>query len=154
MAKKRTVSKSRGPTTTNKIAWRLNLDTLFVLQILVAIFLVSLGLMGLVDYDSGWSQLHRDIDRAFGVIINPLTVIVAVVELVAGLLLLATLFVPVRTRWLYWTTLVIAITWAAWIVLDLFVNHIFEPSFLAWLNQLADALVMFGALWLINRKYA
>ena len=151
MAKKRTVSKSRR-TATTKVAWRL--DALFVLQIVVAVFLVTLGLMGLIDYDSGWSRLGRDMNRLFGGANDPFTVIVAVVELVAGILLLAALFVPVRTRWLYWTTLVIAIVWAVWIILDLFVNGIFEPSFLAWLNQLADALVMFGALWLINRKYA
>jgi hypothetical protein len=151
MAKKRTVSKGRS-TATTKTVWRV--DTLFVLQIVVAVFLLTLGLMGLVDYDSGWSRLGRDVNRLFGGANNPITVIVAVVELVAGVLLAAALFVPVRTRWLYWTTLVIAIAWAVWIVLDLFINGIFEPSFLKWLNQLAETLVLLLALWLINRKYA
>ncbi len=150
MAKRRTVSKSRRPATT-KIALRL--DALFVLQIVVAVFLFTLGLMGLIDYDSGWSRLGRDINRLFGRANDPVTVIVSVVELVAGVLLLAALFVPVKTRWLYWTTLVIAIVWAVWIVLDLFVNGIFEPSFLKWLNQLAQTLILLLALWMINRKY-
>jgi hypothetical protein len=151
MAKKRTVSKGRS-TATTKTVWRV--DTLFVLQIVVAVFLLTLGLMGLVDYDSGWSRLGRDVNRLFGGANNPITVIVAVVELVAGVLLAAALFVPVRTRLLYGTTLVIAIAWAVWIVLDLFINGIFEPSFLKWLNQLAETLVLLLALWLINRKYA
>lgn len=150
MAKKRTVSKSRSAPA--KIALRF--DALFVLQIVVAVFLVTLGLLGLVDYDSGWSRFGRDVNRLFGRANDPMTVIVSVVELVAGILVLAALFVPVRTRWLYWTTLVVAIVWAVWIILDLFVNGIFEPSFLSWLNQLAEALVMLLALWLINRKYA
>lgn len=156
MAKKRTASRSSRTAATRtpaaRTAWRL--DALFVLQIVVAVFLVTLGLMGLIDYDSGWARLGRDINRLFGRANDPFTVIVAVVELVAGVLVLAALFVPVRTRWLYWTTLVIAIVWAVWIVLDLFVNGIFEPSFLAWLNQLAQALIMLLALWLINRTYA
>jgi len=151
MAKKRTVSRSRSAATT-KTVWRI--DTLFVLQIVVAVFLFTAGLMGLIDYDSGWARLGRDVNRFFGRANDPVTVIVSVVELVAGVLLLAALFVPVRTKWLYWTTLVIAIVWAVWIVLDLFVNGIFEPSFLKWLNQLAQTLLLLLALWLINRKYA
>jgi uncharacterized membrane protein YphA (DoxX/SURF4 family) len=150
MAKKRTVSKSRKPATT-KAVWRI--DTLFVLQIVVAVFLFTAGLMGIIDYDSGWARLGREVNRLFGRANDPVTIIVSVVEMVAGLLLAAALFVPVRTKWLYWTTLVIAIVWAVWIVLDLFVNGIFEPSFLKWLNQLAQTLILLLALWQINRKY-
>jgi hypothetical protein len=151
MAKKRTVSTRSRPATTKVVV---RFDALFVLQIVVAVFLFTLGLMGLIDYDSGWARLGRDIHRLFGRANDPVTVIVAVVELVAGVLVLAALFVPVKTRWLYWTTLVIAVAWAVWIVLDLFVNGIFEPSFLKWLNQLAQTLILLLALWMINRKYA
>jgi uncharacterized membrane protein YphA (DoxX/SURF4 family) len=150
MAKKRTVSKSRKAAATKPV---LRVDTLFVLQIVVAVFLFTAGLMGLVDYDSGWARLGREINRLFGRANDPVTIIVSVVEMVAGVLLVAALFVPVRTKWLYWTTLVIAIVWAVWIVLDLFVNGIFEPSFLKWLNQLAQTLILLLTLWLINRKY-
>ena len=34
----------------------LRVDTLFILQIVVAVFLVTLGLSGLIDYDSGLSR--------------------------------------------------------------------------------------------------
>jgi len=74
--------------------------------------------------------------------------------MVAGVLILAALFVPVKTRWLYWTTLVVAIVWAVRIVLFLFAGDIFEPTFLVWLNRLAADLVLLLALWMINRKYA
>jgi len=151
MAKKRSASRSRSTVKSKTV---LRIDTLFVLQIVVAVFLITAGLMGLIDYDSGWSRLGRDINRLFGRANDPITVIVSVVELVAGVLLLAALFVPVKTRWLYWTTMVIAIAWAVWIVLDLFVNGIFEPSFLKWLNQLTQTLILLLALWMINRKYA
>jgi hypothetical protein len=151
MAKKRSASKSRN-TVKSKTVWRV--DTLFILQIVVAVFLITLGLSGLINYDSGLSRFGRDVNRLFGRANDPFNVIVAAVELAAGILVLAALFVPVKTRWLYWTTLVIAIVWAVWIVLDLFVNGIFEPSFLKWLNQLAQSLILLLALWLINRKYA
>ena len=150
MAKKRTVSKSRSATT--RTAWRV--DTLFVLQIVVAVFLITLGLIGIIRYDSDVSRLGRDLNRAFGRANDPFNVIVAAVELVAGILVLAALFVPVKARWLSVTTLVIGIVWAVRIVLFLFVSRIFEPTFLAWLNQLAADCIMLLALWLINRKYA
>ncbi len=150
MAKKRGVSRKAAPAA--KVSIRF--DALFVLQCVVAVFLVTLGLMALLEYDSDWSRFARDVNRFFGRANDPLAVIVAVVEIVAGVLVLAALFVPVKRRWLYWTTLVIAIVWAVWIVVDLVVNRAFQPSFLSWLNQLASSLVMLLALWLINRKYA
>jgi hypothetical protein len=150
MAKKRTVSKSRSATT--KTASRV--DTLFVLQIVVAVFLVAIGLSVLIYADTGWTRLGRDVHHWFGRTNDPFNVIVAVVELLAGVLLFAALFVPVKTRWLYWTTLVIAIVWAIWIFLDLFVNRIFEPTFFSWLKWLAADFIQLLALWLINRKYA
>ena len=150
MAKKRTVSKSRSVTT--KTAWRV--DTLFVLQIVVAVFLFTLGLMVLVRYDSDMSRLGRDLNRLFGRANDPFNVILAVVEIVAGILVLAALFVPVKTRWLYWTTLVIAIAWVVRIILVHFVDSIFEPSFLTWLYYLSVDGILLLSLWLINRKYA
>ncbi len=150
MAKKRGVSRKAAPAA--KVSIRF--DALFVLQCVVAVFLVTLGLMALLEYDSDWSRFARDVNRLFGRANDPLAVIVAIVEIVAGALVFAALFVPVKRRWLYLTTLVIAIVWAVWIVVDLVVNRAFQPSFLAWLNQLASDLVLLLALWLINRKYA
>jgi hypothetical protein len=151
MAKKRTVSTRSRPATTKVVV---RFDALFVLQIVVAVFLFTLGLMAVIRYDSGLARLGRDLNRALGGTNDPFNIIVAVVEMVAGVLILAALFVPVKTRWLYWTTLVVAVVWAVRIVLFLFVQDIFEPTFVAWLNRLAADLVLLLALWMINRKYA
>lgn len=151
MAKKSSVARKTAPAATRV---SIRFDALFVLQLVVAVFLVTLGLIGLVDYDSGLSRFGREVNRLFGRANDPFSIVVAVVELVAGVLVLAALFVPVKRRWLFWTTLVIAIVWAVWIVLDLFANGIFEPTFLTWLNRFASSLIMLLALWLINRKYA
>jgi hypothetical protein len=151
MAKKRTVSRTSRPAAV-KVAW--SFDALFVLQILVAVFLFTLGLIVVVRYDSGVARLGRDLNRMFGRANNPFSIIVAAIEMVAGVLILAALFVPVPRRWLSWTTLIIAIVWAVRIVLFMFADRIFEPTFLVWLNQLAADLILLLALWLINRKYA
>jgi hypothetical protein len=150
MAKKRTVTRKAAATT--RATFRF--DALAVLQCVVAVFLVTLGLIALIEYDSDAARFVRGVNRFFGRSSDPLTVIVAVVEIVAGVLVLAALFAPVKRSWLYWTTLVIAIAWAAWILVDLVVNRAFQPTFLAWLNQLASSLVLLLALRLINRKYA
>jgi uncharacterized membrane protein YphA (DoxX/SURF4 family) len=150
MVKKRTVSRSGGAATT-KTAWRF--DTLFVFQIVVAVFLFTAGLMVVVGWNWNPSRFEQAVTRIIGRPHNPVNLIIAIVEIVAGVLLVAALFVPVRTKWLYWTTLVIAIAWVIRIVLVQFAYSDFDP-FLAWLNSLAADLVLLLALWMINRKYA
>ena len=151
MAKKRSTSKSRSAAAPKTM---LRVDTLFILQIVVAVFLITLGLIGIIRYDSDVSRLGRDLNRVFGRANDPFNIVMAVVELLAGILVLAALFVPVKARWLYVTTLVIGIVWAVRIFLFLFVSRIFQPTFLSWLNQLAADCILLLALWMINRKYA
>jgi uncharacterized membrane protein YphA (DoxX/SURF4 family) len=128
--------------------------TLLVLQIVVAAFLITLGLVGLIHWNSDPSRFGRGLTRAFGGTNNPFSLIVAIVELVAGLIVLAGAFARVRGRLLFAATLVIAILWAVQIVISFFARDIFEPDFWIWLNRLAMDLIVLLALWLINRKYA
>jgi uncharacterized membrane protein YphA (DoxX/SURF4 family) len=128
--------------------------TLLVLQIVVAAFLITLGLVGLIHWNSDPSRFGRGLTRAFGGTNNPFSLIVAIVELVAGLIVLAGAFARVRGRLLFAATLVIAILWAVQIVISFFARDIFEPDFWIWLNRLAMDLIVLLALWLLNRKYA
>jgi len=128
--------------------------TLLVLQIVVAAFLITLGLVGLIHWNSDPSRFGRGLTRAFGGTNNPFSLIVAIVELVAGLIVLAGAFARVRGGLLYAATLVIAILWAIQIIVSFFARDIFEPDFWIWLNRLAMDLIVLLALWLINRKYA
>ena len=75
--------------------------TLLVLQIVVAAFLITLGLVGLIHWDSDPSRFGRGLTRAFGGTNNPFSLIVAIVELVAGLIVLAGAFARVRGRLLF-----------------------------------------------------
>ncbi len=128
--------------------------TIFVLQIVVAAYLITLGLLGIIYWQSGGAQFVRDLNRAFGGSNNPFTLIVAIVELAAGAIVLLGLFTGVRSGLLAAATLVIAILWVIQIIIVFFVHDIFEPDFLVWLNRLAADLIVLLALWLINRKYA
>jgi len=125
-----------------------------VLQIVMAVFLITLGLIGIINWDSGLAQFGRDLNRVFGRPNNPINLIAAIVELVAGVIVLAAVFVYVRSRVLFVATLVIAILWVVRIIISLFAQGLFEPNFLVWLNRLAADLIVLTALWLVNRKYA
>jgi len=128
--------------------------TLFVLQIVMAAYLITLGLLGIIYWDSNAAQFGRGLNRAFGGSNNPVNLIVAVVELAAGVILLIGLFASVRSGLLSAVTLVIAILWAVLIVVNFFARGFFEPNFLVWLSRLAADLIVLLAFWLINRKYA
>ncbi len=129
-------------------------DVGIVLEIALAAFLITLGLAGLLNWDSGLTQVGRDINRAFGRASNPIAVIVAIVELLAGVMLLFSAFVSVEARLLYLLTLVIAILWALRILFGFFGRDLFEPNFVVWLNRLAADLIVLLALWMVNRKHA
>jgi len=129
-------------------------STLFVLQIVVAAYLITSGLLGILYWNSGAAQFGRGLHRAFGGSDNPVNLIVAIVELAAGVIVLLGLFASLRRDLLFVATLVIAILWAVLILVNFFARGFFEPNFLAWLNRLAADLIVLLALWLINRKYA
>jgi uncharacterized membrane protein YphA (DoxX/SURF4 family) len=129
-------------------------NAVFVLQIVVAVFLITLGLVGLIHWDSDPARFGRGLTRAFGGSNSPLALIVAIVELLAGIVVLVGLFTGVRRGLLYAATLVIAILWAIQIVVSFFARDVFEPDFWIWANRLAMDLIVLLALWLVNRKYA
>ncbi len=129
-------------------------DVTVVLQIVMAAFLITLGLIGIINYSSDLAQLGRDLNIVFGRANNPINLIAAIVELAAGVIILAAVFFYVQSRWIFVATLVIAILWAVRIIINLFAQDIFEPTFLIWLNRLCADLIVLTALWLINRKYA
>jgi hypothetical protein len=129
-------------------------DVSVVLQIVVAIFLVTLGLIGIIDWNANISQFGRSLNRLFGRANDPFNIIVATVELAAGVIVFVGLFVGVRSRLLYWLTIVIAVLWVIEIIIAFFGQGVFQPDFIVWLNRLAADLIILLALFLINRKYA
>ena len=129
-------------------------DAVSVIQIVVAVFLFTLGLIGIIDWNSNASEFGRGLNRLFGRANDPFNLIVAIVELAAGVIVFAGLFVNVKSRLLYVLTIVIAILWVVEIIIGFFAQSPFEPNFIVWLNRLAADVIILAALWLINRRYA
>jgi len=129
-------------------------DAVTILQIVVAVFLFTLGLIGVADWNSNLAQFGRSLNHLFGRGDNPLNLVVAVVEMAAGVIVFIALFITVTNRLIYVLTLIISILWVVEIIVTFFGQDPFKPDFLVWLNRLAADVIILLSLWLINRKYA
>lgn len=129
-------------------------DTGWVLQLVVAAFLITMGLIMIINYDSDLNRFGRSVTQLFGGKNDPTALIIAIVNLIAGALLVLALFVPVRGNLLSLLTLIIVIVWIVQAVLRYFVNDFLEPDFLTWLNGLSLDLIVLTSLWIVNRRYA
>jgi hypothetical protein len=129
-------------------------DSVIVVQIVLAVFLFTLGLIGIMDWNSSLGQFGRGMNRLFGRAGNPFNIIVAIIELAAGAIMFLGIFINELNRVLYWATWIVVVIWIVQIIIDFFAQGAFEPNFLVWLNHLAVDVIILGVLWLINRKYA
>jgi hypothetical protein len=129
-------------------------DSVSIIQVVVAIFLFTLGLIGITNWNSSLAQFGRGINRLFGQANDPVNIIMSIIELAAGVIVFAALFVNVKSGILYVLTLIIGIFWIVVIILGFFARGAFEPNFVFWLNRLAADVIILLALWLVNRKYA
>jgi hypothetical protein len=133
---------------------RSSFDATLLMQIAVVLFLISLGIVGIMYYSSRLGEWGRSIDRFFGRPSNPVNIIVAVAELVAGIIIGFALFVPVPGRAAWISGLVMVIIWIVKILWTYVLNGIFEPNFIVWLNGLSVALIVLVGLWIVTSKYA
>ncbi|MBA7568592.1 hypothetical protein ES708_10323 [subsurface metagenome] len=129
-------------------------DVTTILQIVVAVFLITLGLIGIIHYNSNLAQFGRGMNRLFGRANDPLNLVVAIIEIVAGVIVFAGVFFAVQSKLLYAATLVIAVLWIIQIILSFFASNFAEPDLIVWLNRLTADLIVLLSLWLVNRKYA
>ncbi len=129
-------------------------SSLIFLQVAVAAFFILLGLVGIAYYNSDISRFGRAVIRVFGGRNDILSVLISILCLVSGAILLLGLFMSMKTRLLYASALGVFIFWAVRIFYMFFLNNIFEPDFLVWLQQLSLDLVILSAVWLISRRYA
>jgi uncharacterized membrane protein YphA (DoxX/SURF4 family) len=126
---------------------------LVILQLVVGVFLAALGLSELVEYNSELNQFARSISRAFGGSGSVLPVIVALVELVAGVLLVAGLFTPVPAAAVFWTSIIVAVLWIVRVLIGYVFNEPFEPTFLVWLVGFTRELILGLVIWMVGRQY-
>jgi hypothetical protein len=127
----------------------------FFLQLSVAAYFILYGLVGIAYYDSGISSTWgRALVRVFGGRYDVLSLIIAILTLVSGVILLLGLFLRIEANLLYSAGLGIFIFWAVRMLYIFFVRDLMLPNFLVWLEQLALDLVVLAAVWLVTRKYS
>ena len=135
------------------MAKRVSFQVVILLQIAAGLFLATLGIAGISHYDSNLNELGRAVTRFFGGRNDPTSLVIAIVQLVAGIAVLLALFVPIRGRGLSLLTLAVAVLWAIYLVV-VAVRSAFEPDLVSWLNTLAANLLILVSLWMVNRRYS
>ena len=120
-------------------------DAMSVMQFVVAVFLITLGLMRIIDWNRSMYGYFGRANEAFNIFIG-------IVELAAGVIVGIALFVRMQSRLVYWVTIIIGIIWIVLIIIGFFAQGPFEPLY--WLNRLAADVVILLAIWMINRRYA
>jgi len=128
--------------------------SLVFLQSTVAAFFILFGLAAIVNYDSKLNRFGREVVRTFGGSNDPLTLIIAILAVVAGVILLAGLILSVSSRLMYLAAVATLVYWALRILYVFVFNNIFEPDFLVWLADLSPEAILLAALLLIARKYS
>jgi hypothetical protein len=123
---------------------RRGLDITFILTILVGAFLLLDGIAGLTQANS----LVGELGRALGARSSTINLIVAVVELVAGALLLISLFVDLGQLQGY---LGVGI-FVAWIVIMvlIFIVGRFQPDTLGWWKDLSLYSIVLAVIWMVK----
>ncbi|TVR56368.1 MAG: hypothetical protein EA426_13790 [Spirochaetaceae bacterium] len=125
-----------------------SLDIRFILTILVGAFLVLDGIAGL----NRSSSFLGELGRALGSQGSTITMIVAVLALVAGALLILGLFLNLGDldRFL---GIGIFIAWLVVIVLVFFIGR-FSPDQLSWWTGLVQYSIILAVIWMVRAQRA
>ena len=125
-------------------------NVMLILQILVALLLLTFGLDALTGYNSTGAELMRTVNKAFGGSNNILPIIFAVIEIVVGALLILEFFMPVTTKFVFIGMIVICVVWIITIVMRFISNGFLEPNFITWLRELSVQLILLTSFWLVG----
>ena len=120
---------------------------LTTLQIVVAVYLATLGIAGISAYHSG----AQAIQRLFGG--GSIDLVVAIFELIAGALVFLALFPFTGDQARFAACFISSVLWLIWVFYSLVFHNALEPTVLTWLNRLALDLVVAVSLWVVSRQY-
>ena len=123
---------------------RRNFDMSLILTILVGAFLLLDGIAGLNQANTFFGQIGREL----GVESSTIGFIIAIIELIAGALLLLSLVVSLGEleRFL---GIAIFIAWAVIMVLRFVVNN-FAPDALGWWIGLIQYSIILAVIWMVK----
>lgn len=125
------------------------LNSLFWMQLAIGVFFITLGIAGLAEYNTALNEFAR----ALGGQSDLLEILIAILELAAGVVLVVALFTPISSRALFIACIVILVLWGLWILSNHIVNNLAEPNFLVWLNRLALDVIPGIGIWMIAGRY-
>ena len=125
-------------------------NAILILQILVALLLLTFGLDALTGYNSTGAELMRTVNRTFGGSNSILPIIFAVVEIVVGALLILEFFMPVATKFIFIGMIIICVVWIITIILNFITDGFLEPNFIGWLRGLSVQLILLTSFWLVG----
>jgi hypothetical protein len=126
-----------------------SLNPAFFLQLFLGVFFLTLGIIGLGNYDSGMSKVARFFGRN-----DALRIIMAVVELVMGVVFVLGLVLSVPSGMTKLLTWVLAALWILYIVINFFLDKTFlEPNLLVWLFNISWHAVILVAIWAVGERY-
>lgn len=125
-----------------------------LLLLIIGIFLIILGIKGIIDYNSPSSELTRAIVSLFGGgKKSTITLIIAILDIIAGTLLVMSLVLTQQIPLLGAANLVVVIYLAVKTVYHLFINGItfgrqisFQPDFISWILLLLTNVIIILAV--------
>ncbi len=126
-----------------------------LLQLSLAIYFLTLGVIGILTYNSPGSELARAFSSFFqtgnsGVI----DLVISIVQVLSGLVVLASLFVRVSRSGLYFAIVIVLVIWLVQIAYYRVIIGLLEPEFWSWLNVISRELVIAAGLWVVARDYS
>lgn len=124
---------------------------MFFLKLSLALMFIAIGVAGITNYNSDFAQFGRSVGKVFGKSNDVLPLIFAIIQLLAGVLLLVSLFAAIPENILSISLIVIFVVWAINIVMAFFLNDIFKPDFIIWLSRVSPQLVILTAVWIVFR---
>ena len=130
-----------------------NFGTLYLLQLVLGISLIVFGIMAINGYNSAGQEAIRGLNKMLGKSGNLFPIIFGVLQLVAGIVLVAELFVPLPGRLFPTVHIAICIFWLINIILQYILSNFMEPDILRWLGALAPQLVILLSLWLLRDEF-
>jgi uncharacterized membrane protein YphA (DoxX/SURF4 family) len=127
----------------------ISFSSLLFLQLFLGVFFLMLGIMGLGDYNSKYSEFARFFGRD-----DTMRVVMSVVELVMGVILILGLFMSVSADLTKIFSFALFGLWALYIVISFFLNNSFlEPNTVVWLYNISWHAVILIGLWVVGRRY-
>ena len=121
----------------------------FLLKLSLSLMFIAIGIAGITGYNSGLSEFARGVNQLFGRSNSILPLVMAIIELLAGVLLLLSIFSIFPSNLTSLLLLIILIFWAVTIILQYFINGFLKPDFIPWLGNVSVQLVILSGLWLV-----